>query len=269
MADTFKVMAFGAHPDDCEIKASGIASKWVNDGHEVCFCSVTNGQSGHHTLKPEEAAAERLIEARVSAEKIGVKSLVLGEPDGYLMPSLEARAKVITAIREFKPDLILTHRPNDYHPDHRYTSQLVQDAAYTVQVPNIVPEAAPLDHNPVIAYFSDNFQKPHPFVADVIIQVDDAKEHILDVLMEHKSQFFGWLPHIAQYEIPVPDSDDERREWLWNYVEERFTNTTERFADLVKQRYGNKEVKYTEAFEGCEYGSPLDQEQIERFFGAY
>lgn len=269
MADTFKVMAIGAHPDDCEVKCSGIAAKWVQSGNEVCFCSVTNGQSGHHTLKPAEAAAERLIEARLSAEKIGVQSVVLGEPDGYLMPSLEARAKVITAIRQFKPDLILTHRPNDYHPDHRYTSQLVQDAAYTVQVPNIVPEAAPLKHNPVIAYFSDNFQKPHPFVADVIVQVDDVREQIIDVLMEHKSQFFGWLPHIAGYDVPIPEDAAAKREWIWTFNESRFLTTTKRFADLVKQRYENKKVVYTEAFEGCEYGSPLDHTQIERFFGAY
>lgn len=272
MSDPFRVMAIGAHPDDCEIKCSGIASKWVAAGNAVCYCSVTNGQSGHHKLPPEEAAAVRKEEAFKSAAAIGVESLVLGEPDGYLLPSLEARANVIKAMRTFKPDLILTHRPNDYHPDHRYTSQLVQDAAYTVQVPNIVPEVEPLKHNPVIAYFSDNFQKPHPFAADVIVAVDDAKEQILDVLMEHKSQFFEWLPWIGGWDKPIPDSEAAKRQWLWDYMEPRFTSTTDRFESLVRKRYGEEKaltIRYTEAFEGCEYGSPLDNTQIQRFFGAF
>ena len=271
MSETFRVMVIGAHPDDCEIKCSGIAAKWTADGHAVCFCSVTDGRSGHHQHQPDDLAALRQQEAANAAAVIGVESVILGEPDGYLMPSLEARAKMITAIRAFNPDLIITHRPNDYHPDHRYTSQLVQDAAFTVQVPHIIPDAPAMQHNPVIAYMSDNFQKPQPFAPDVVVEIDSTAQQFFDVIHEHKSQFYEWLPHISGYTDPIPESDNERRQWLESYVEQRLRAPTARYQDLLQQRYGDKAaaIQFSEAFEGCEYGSPLDQTQIERFFGAY
>src|SRR5687768_18217258 len=63
------------------------------------------------------------------------------------------------SIREWKADLVMAHRPNDYHPDHRYTGILVQDAAYMVTVPSFCPDVPALEHNPVFMYFTDNFQK--------------------------------------------------------------------------------------------------------------
>ena len=271
MADLFRVMVIGAHPDDCEIKNAGMASKWIADGHAVCFCSVTDGRSGHHIHQPDELAALRKKEAQAAAEVIGAESIILGEPDGYLMPSLEARAKMITAIRGFNPDLIITHRPNDYHPDHRYTSQLVQDAAFTVQVPHIIPDAPAMKHNPVIVYMSDHFQKPHAFNPDVVVEIDSVQEQYFDVVHEHKSQFYEWIPHVSGYTEPIPGDDTERRQWIEGYLHERLTAPTALYADKLRERYGDRtaDVRFSEAFEGCEYGSPLDQTQIQRFFGAY
>ena len=240
MTETFRVMVIGAHPDDCEIKNAGMAAKWLADGHAVCFCSVTDGRSGHHVHQPDALAAIRKQEAQNAADVIGAESLILGEPDGYLMPSLEARAKMIAAIRHFNPDLIITHRPNDYHPDHRYASQLVQDAAFTVQVPHIIPDAPAMKHNPVIVYMSDHFQKPQAFNPDVVIEIDSVQKQFFDVVHEHKSQFYEWIPYVAGYEGPIPDDDAERRQWIETYLQNRLTTPTDLYADKLKERYGDR-----------------------------
>ena len=189
-----KIIVFGAHPDDCDIKAGGIAIKYANLGHEVKFVSVTNGDAGHHEIGGVELARRRRAEAQAAGAVAGIEYHVLDNHDGELEPTLENRKKIIRQIRNYTPDLILTHRPNDYHPDHRYTSILVQDSAYMVTVPNICTDTPALSYNPVIAYLSDNFQKPQPFSPDVVIAIDEVIEKKIDMLHCHTSQMYEWLP---------------------------------------------------------------------------
>src|SRR6266403_1931055 len=106
---------------------------------------------------------------------------VLDNHDGQLLPTLENRLQIIRLIRSFQPDLVLTHRPNDYHPDHRYTSALVQDAAYMVTVPAIVPGTPHLPANPVIAYLADEFTRPCPFQPSVALDVGPVLDKIVDM----------------------------------------------------------------------------------------
>ena len=135
--EQINILVFGAHPDDCDIKAGGVAALYVQRGHRVKFVSITNGDAGHHEMGGGPLAKRRYAEAQAAADVIGIEYELLDNHDGELMPTLENRYKIIRTIREFRPDLIMTHRPNDYHPDHRYTSTLVQDAAYMVTVPDI------------------------------------------------------------------------------------------------------------------------------------
>ena len=122
-----RVIAFGAHPDDCDIRASGTAALFAAAGHAVKFVAVTNGDVGHQTLHGPALAERRLAEARESARRLGIEYEVLNNHDGELLPTLEIRKQVIRQIRQWNADVVLAPRPNDYHPDHRYTSQLVQD----------------------------------------------------------------------------------------------------------------------------------------------
>src|SRR5688572_18905519 len=137
------LLVFGAHPDDCEFTAGGLAALYAQIGGRVCFVSMTNGDAGHQSLGGATLARIRREEARAAAAVIGIESRVLENHDGELLPTLDRRREVIRLIREWQPELILTPRPYDYHPDHRYTSILVQDAAYMVTVPNV---AAFADH---------------------------------------------------------------------------------------------------------------------------
>jgi LmbE family N-acetylglucosaminyl deacetylase len=264
------ILVFGAHPDDPDFKAGGVAYLYGKGGHRVKFVSMTNGDAGHHEIGGVELARRRLGETRQVARVLGLAEYqVLDNHDGELEPTLPYRRQVIRVIREFEPDLIMTCRPNDYHPDHRYTSQHVQDAAYMDTVANIVSLTDYLRVNPVICYVEDSFQKPYPFTPDVAVDVDGAMEAKLDALDQHVSQVYEWLPYNAMREKEVPAGAKERRAWLSKRYFNRMTDTADRFRELLVKRYGTKrgnKVRYAEAFEGCEYGSRLTPELAEKLF---
>lgn len=270
--ESLRVLVIGAHPDDCDLKAGGVASKYVLQGHTVCFVSMTDGTAGHHEQGGATLARRRRREMEAAANVTGIEYRILDAEDGRLRPTLSNRKTVIRLIREFDPTLVLTHRPNDYHPDHRYTSQLVQDGAYMVTVPNICPDAPALEINPVIAYLSDEFQKPAPFSPDVVVSVDDVVDQKLEMLSCHESQMYEWLPFNAGLQEEVPASPEARKQWLQSGTLPQMAareRIAERYRDRLQERYGDEEgmnVTYAEAFEGCEYGRPLTDENVNRLF---
>ena len=268
MADKqLRIMIMGAHPDDGEVKVGGTAALWARAGHEVCFVSATNGETGHHEQGGATLTRRRIAEAAASAEVLGIRSVVLPIPNGQITPILPYRRMFIKTIREFRPDLVITHRPNDYHPDHRYTSQLVQDSAYVVTVPNNTPETPPLRYNPVMAYMSDRFAKPYPFAPTVVIDITSTVQTKYDALHCHTSQMYEWIPWNQGRLDEVPDTDADRRQWMFNDRAARDDAIADRYRDLLIARYGQERgsaVQYAEAFEACEYGAKMDEAQIER-----
>lgn len=270
MKDPLRLLIVGAHPDDADYAAGGLVALYRQAGHTVKMVSLTNGDAGHHIQAGPALANRRRQEASASANIVGASYDVFDHHDGELQPTLDIRRQVISLIRTFQPDLILTHRPNDYHPDHRYASQLVQDSAYLVTVPAIVPEVPHLQSDPVIAYLPDHFQKPTPFQPTVAIDVGPVVSKIVAMLDCHVSQFYEWLPYNGKHLSEVPSSESERRVWLENHVRNRLRAQADRFRQVLIECYGRKrgkEVTYAEGFEGCEYGTPLDQEASLRLFG--
>ena len=264
-----RILVIGAHPDDADIKAGGTAAKWCRLGHQVGLVSVTDGSAGHQTLRGAALAERRRAEASAAAAVIGASYQVLGHPDGALVPTLEARHQLIRLIRTFRPDLVLTHRPNDYHPDHRYTSVLVQDAAYLVTVPAVCPDTAHLARDPVILYLADDFKKPAAFTADVVVDIGEEIDHLVGMLHCHASQFYEWLPFNGGFADQVPAGEEARREWLKGRILRRIRPLADRFRDRVIQTYGPERghgVEYVEAFEVSEYGAPLDGAARARLF---
>jgi LmbE family N-acetylglucosaminyl deacetylase len=264
-----RILVLGAHPDDADIKAGGTSSLWRKLGHEVKLVSVTNGGAGHQTLRGAALVERRRAEARAAGAVIGASYEVLDHPDGGLLPSLEARQELICLIRTFQPDLILTHRPNDYHPDHRYTAVLVQDAAYMITVPAICPDTPHLDRNPVILYLSDDFRKPATFTPDVVVDIGPEMGTLVDMLHCHVSQFYEWLPFNGGILDQVPGSESERRHWLEARMRRRIRPLADRFRDRLLHTYGlehGRRIEYIEAFEVSEYGSPLDRAARARLF---
>ena len=268
-----RIIVFGAHPDDCEIKAGGVAAMWAAQGHHVKFVSTTNGDIGHAEMAGGELAKRRTAEVKAAAKKLGIETEVLDIHDGELMPTLENRKIFVRLIREWKADIVMGPRPNDYHPDHRYTGILMQDAAYMVTVTFYCPDVPQLPNNPVFLYLSDGFQKPNPFEPDVVVSIDDVIEQKAEALWLLESQIESlWATGNFEKVVPVP-KDGAEREARRKAMRDRFARRAESVAEQYRAKlielYGEekgKKIRYAEAFELCEYGSRASPDKLKQLF---
>jgi LmbE family N-acetylglucosaminyl deacetylase len=257
------VLFIGAHPDDADIQFGGTAIKYLQLGHTVTYLTLTNGDAGHHIEGGGALAQRRRKESQNVAKFLGLNYMVLDNHDGELQATVENRKKVIQVIREVKPNLIITHRPNDYHADHRNTSLLVQDAAYLVCVPNIVPFVPRLEFNPVIVYHQDHFTKPAPFTPEIFVDITDVIDRKLEALSFHESQIFEWIPFIEGYLQDVPKEKGERLPWLkmlWGNP-----SNVNQFLPQLKEKVALEAfnaIHHIEAFERCENGGRLTDENV-------
>jgi LmbE family N-acetylglucosaminyl deacetylase len=266
-APPLRVIAFGAHPDDCDMKAGGTAIKWAAAGSQVKFVAVTNGDAGHQTEGGGALARRRRAEAQEAGRRFGIVEYdTLDNHDGQLVPSVDVREQVIRKIRQWRADIVLAPRPNDYHPDHRYTGVLVQDAAYMVVVPNIAPDTPPLRKNPVFLYFEDGFDRPNRFRPDVAVSIDDVLDRKIRALDAHTSQMYEWLPWVDGQLEKVPADPAARLEWLKKTRSGR--PLPEGIREALRRRYAEKAdaVQNAEAFELCEYGRRPSPEELSRLF---
>lgn len=278
-----KILMIGAHQDDNEFRCGGLAHKYVQMGYEVRFLSLCNGCGGHHILSPEETVKTRAAESATVATLLGLQYDVWDIDDCSLVADLPTRRRLIRYIREFSPDMIITHRPNDYHADHRAAGQLVQDASYLLIVPHECSDVPAMRKTPVIMYNEDSFKNPD-FKCDIVIDVDseiDVKLKIADI---NVSQVYEWLPYTKGE--TVPEGKEERFEWLKGMditskttdeevlnatrgYSVRFAKTAARFRNELIMRYGEEKgskVRYAEAFELCEYGGKLTDELYQKLF---
>jgi LmbE family N-acetylglucosaminyl deacetylase len=262
-----RLIAFGAHPDDCDLGAGGLAAKYAALGDKVKFVSLTNGDAGHQSQEGRELASRRRAEAQEAGRRIGIEYEVLDNHDGKLLPTLDVREQVIREIRQWKADIVIAPRPNDYHPDHRYTGVLVQDASYMVIVPDLVKDTPPLPRNPLFLYYSDRFTRPQAFRPDIVVSIDDVFEKKIDMLDAHVSQFYEWLPWTSGTFDQVPKDAVERKKWLGTQPMAARKGAQEWNAALEK-RYGMDaaHIQHAEAFEITEYGRQPDEAEIRTLF---
>jgi LmbE family N-acetylglucosaminyl deacetylase len=174
--------------------------------------------------------------------------------------------QIIKKIREWNADVVIAPRPNDYHPDHRYTGVLVQDAAYMVAVPNVAPESPALKKNPVFLYFQDGFKTPNPFRPDVTIDISGVFTQKIHAMDAHESQMYEWLPWIGHYLDQVPQSKNNREGWL---AQTRAVAITPDVRTALEKWYGKvkaAQVQHAEAFEICEYGARPNDADLKRLF---
>jgi len=265
-----RVLVFGAHPDDAEFRAGGLAAACRQEGHVVRMISVTDGGAGHHQVQPADLVRIRRDEAAAAGRVIGAEYETWDFPDGSLTASLEVRRAIIREIRRFKPDVVLSHRVIDYHPDHRAVGQAVNDAAFSVTVPAICPDVPALSRNPVLLYLADLFERPFPMHADLVLDVEPYVDDVVSMLQCHASQFFEWLPYLDGTLDQVPADAQGRREWVrTNYIIPRLLQRADRFRASLTAAYGSERgqaATCAEAFEVSELGSPLDDELRQRLF---
>lgn len=264
-----KILFLTAHPDDAEYYAGGLIRKYTAADHEVKVISLTTGGAGHHELRGQALVERRKREAWASSHIGEFKYQILNNHDAQLYSTMALRDELIAIIRSHAPDAIFTHRPYDYHPDHRNASLAIQDAAYLLTVPSIVPREPMLERVPMILHLEDQFMKPIPFEADVAVSIDDTIEDKINMLDAHVSQFYEWLPFNQGVLDTVPKDKEERKAWLGDFIKDRAAKTADRFRILLGVLYGKEAgnaIKYAEAFEACEYGMQMTAENRKELF---
>jgi LmbE family N-acetylglucosaminyl deacetylase len=265
-----RIIIFGAHPDDAEYRGAGVALKWARMGHHVKLVSATNGDIGHWQIAGGPLAQRRKKEVMEVGRRLGVTTEVLDIHDGEILPTLESRRLITKLIREWNADMVITNRPNDYHPDHRYTSILVEDSAYMVTVPFFGPDVPALKKNPVFLYASDGFQRPNPFRADVAVGIDDVVEPTLDALLVMESQIHeGGANGYAGLYPEDQTGRQRRREEVRRDLAGRYAGYADRYRDALVKFYGEergRKIRYAQAFEVCEYGRQPSQDELKQMF---
>jgi len=269
MNPTPRLLIIGAHPDDAEFSGGGLATIYRQLGRCVKMISVTDGSAGHHFRQPSDLVETRRAEAAAAGDIIGAKYETWDFPDARLEPTLEVRWKIIQEIRTYKPDLVLTHRTCDYHPDHRAVGQAVQDASYLVTVPHVVPTVPALRKDPVVAYLPDHFTRPNPLRPDVILDISDQVSTIARMLACHRTQLFEWLAYEADILDTVPDDESAKLSWVQSWIMRHIAYRVERHHDELVKRFGEYQagnLKAIEMFEISEYAGKADAAKIAELF---
>lgn len=264
---TKRLLFFGAHPDDCDILCGGTAIQWSKAGHKVKFVSVTNGDTGHQTLSRMETAVRRKAEAEAAGRIAGIEYQVLDHCCG-LEASISNRYELMRIVREFRPDVVISHRLCDYHPDHRATAQLVLDTAYIVMVPHYCEETPIPEQTPVYAFSYDRFMEPRSHRTDAIVEFDSVLDRKLAMFHCHASQYYEWLPWsegIRNFDV-AKLSEEERRGWLLRWCE-RFKSPTEKAKEELCRIYGKErgsKIVYGEVFEQSPYSRTLPPDEFQK-----
>ena len=187
---TTSVLAVGAHPDDIEIFCAGTLAKYAQQGVKVSIAIATDGSAGHMIIPPKELAVTRHREAEKAAKIIGADFYWMGFGDEYLFEDIETRLRFVELIRKAKPDVILTHPPEDYHPDHRAVSRLMFDASFESSLKNVTTES-PFHPGVQPLYYFDTVSGTN-FQPTEYVDITDTFKLKKDMLSCHESQI-QWL----------------------------------------------------------------------------
>jgi LmbE family N-acetylglucosaminyl deacetylase len=264
-----RIIAFGAHPDDAELKAGGVAALWASQGHKVKFVAMTNGDIGHFSQAGGPLAQRRYAEIQECARILGITTDMLDIHDGELEPTLEYRRMVARKIRDWQADIVMGHRPYDYHPDHRYTGVLMDDAAVVVVAPFFVPDTKATPRNPLFFYYSDGFEQPTKFVPTIVVDIDAVADKKWQCVSAMPSQFGDKDSWQGRTRPDVPQNDAERPAFLLKLAQERTAAVANQYRDRLVALYGEergRKVKYAEAFQLGQYGRQASLEELKGIF---
>ncbi|MBN1501563.1 MAG: PIG-L family deacetylase [Spirochaetes bacterium] len=186
------VIAVHAHPDDTEIFCAGTLFLLKKMNFNIVIVTMTNGELGSYERNSSETAALRFSEAEAAADYIGAEYKCLNRPDGFLFDSPAIRTDLIEILRSSCADIILTHRFDDYHPDHRATAEITEAAAILSSLPNIITESAPLPGTPLL-YKTDTIQSKNRIgdknlIPHFYINISEVMDHKIKMLSFHNSQ---------------------------------------------------------------------------------
>lgn len=249
-------LMIGAHPDDMDVLAGGLALRLMERGHKAVFLSVTNGNAGHMSMEKEALRLRRRQEMQDAAAVFGLPYETLDLDDAYLTADIATREKLMRYIRTVQPDVIITHRSCDYHPDHRACGQLVTDCSYLVGVPLFCPDVPAMRKKPVILFSEDEFTVPAPFRADIGVACDAYADRKIEGILQHKSQYYEWLPYDGNWtSVLASKTEAEATMHLREHLRQVFSDTVARFPDRFPAG-----TQYGEVFQIDEYGGSMTEE---------
>lgn len=270
-SEPLRIIAFGAHPDDCEISAGGVGAMWAAEGHAFKCVSMTNGDIGHFGMSGGELALRRMKEVEAAAEALGISTEVMDIHDGELVPSLENRKKVARLIRDWQADIVMVHRRYGYHADHRYSGVLIDDAMILVEARFFTPDTPPLPRSPVYLNYYDPFERPLPFEPTIVIGIDEVLDQKRDALEQMPSQFSDTDSWTYGRADDVPESESERLRLRIDQLLERNVNMAELYREMLIDLYGEEEgsaIRHAEAFQLNELGRQVSLEELKELFPA-
>jgi LmbE family N-acetylglucosaminyl deacetylase len=182
------ILAVGAHPDDIEILCAGTLARYAEQGHTICLAVFTRGDMGDLVIPPAKLAAIRKAETEASAAVLGARLLWADVTDELVFPNEAQRRLMIDLLRQADPDVIFTHSPNDYHPDHRYVSQLVFDSYFQKGLPHLPGQQQPACRfGQAMVYYLDNLGGIE-FIPTEYVDISSAIETKCRMLQSHQSQ---------------------------------------------------------------------------------
>lgn len=196
-----RVLAIGAHGDDLEMFCGGTLARFTARGDTVVMCVVTDGR-GRPKGDPQAIAQIRQQEAAASAALIGATPHWMGLPDGDVWFDTATRHLFIEIIRQYIPDLIITHPQDDYHPDHKATSRLVLDAVQIARTANYASQYAPHRAQLPIAFMEA--ERGIGFIPTEYVDIDATWQTKLAMLSCHRSQL---MPGAYDPDFVLPPSD--------------------------------------------------------------
>ena len=247
-----KYLFIGAHPDDCDLLAGGTALLLRDAGHQVKFVSVCNGCCGHYGSTREELIPRRRLETLASARVADIEYDVLDHDDCTLEASIANRMEMVGVIRDYAPDVVVSHRICDYHADHRAVANLVQDSAYLIKVPMFCPDHEIPDNEPAFAFFYDRFIDPRPFRFDAVVDISRVTARKVAMLSCHESQMFEWLAYEKKETVPPPGQRA-------GFVEEIYMKR-----NLDQAVAAGRPFKYAEGFEISPYGRTITAAEFQK-----
>lgn len=188
------VLGIGSHPDDLEIACGGTLAKYAKNGHKVFMCHIANGNMGHKEIMPKELGIIRAKEAELAAKILGAEAINMNVGDAEVEASDKAIAKkIVELIRYTKPDVIITHNPDDYMRDHMQTSRLAYDASFVATLPHLLTHSNYTDKFPSIFYMDT--LAGIGFLPTEYVDVSDEIEQKFEALNAHESQIKWMLEH--------------------------------------------------------------------------
>ncbi len=189
------ILAIGAHPDDIELFCAGTLIKYARLGHQITHAVFTSGNMGDLRAAPDTLAAIRKAEAKAAADVIGAELIWAGIDDECVFPNEPQRILMIDILREADPDVVLTHGPGDYHPDHRYVSQLVFDAYHQKGLPNMPGQKLPACRFGLTQVYHMDQMSGISFQPTEYVDITDVFETKRAMLAKHASQVASMKEH--------------------------------------------------------------------------